>query len=288
MKLHYWRGVEVDGLCKKNFGDELNPFLWKRLLGDIFDENGKKIFIGIGSLLNDKLESEFLSTSEKIVFGTGVGYGSRPLRIDDTYKIYCVRGPLSAKALGINEELAITDGALLIRKLFDRSASKKLNRFGYMPHWTNDTRTFEKLCTDAGMFYINPNRDDIATVVQEILSCEVIFAEAMHGAIVADALRIPWVPVKSTAEVIAFKWRDWCSSIDVSYQPSAVYPIWGEAQSKDRFFRMKLKEVLVARQLNKMLKNYSCSLSRASHADTLYSRLVEKLERLKSDLSKSF
>ena len=41
----------------------------------------------------------------------------------------------------------------------------------------------------------------------------------MHGAIVADALRIPWIPLKVMPDLLEFKWQDWCMSINVPYKP---------------------------------------------------------------------
>ncbi|MGD1914332.1 MAG: hypothetical protein ACFB2X_26895 [Rivularia sp. (in: cyanobacteria)] len=65
--------------------------------------------------------------------GSGVGYGGRGLpTIDESWKIYCVRGPLSAKKLGIAPELAVSDGAALIRRMYKLSTHKR-TKFAYMP-----------------------------------------------------------------------------------------------------------------------------------------------------------
>ena len=283
MKLHYWEGLTVDNHHIRNFGDELNPFIWGKLLGDIFDESDDVIFLGIGSLLNDNLERDLPGPSLKLIFGTGVGYGKRPLHLNNTYKVYCVRGPLSARALGLDDTYSITDSALLIRHVVPDIASEKIYKFGYMPHWTNHTARLELLCRDNNIFYIDPTRPNVMEVIKEILSCETIFAEAMHAAIIADALRVPWVSVKSTKEVIAFKWRDWCASIQVPYDPHSVMPLW-EKDLNSRSFKHRLKELLVSKQLARIVNTHKPILSNAQHTDILFERLNAKMETLKIDL----
>jgi succinoglycan biosynthesis protein ExoV len=47
----------------------------------------------------------------------------------------------------------------------------------------------------------------------------------MHGAIVADALRVPWVPIVTSPRILKLKWQDWCSSVNLPYQPDHLYPL---------------------------------------------------------------
>ncbi|MEP7113232.1 MAG: polysaccharide pyruvyl transferase, partial [Ilumatobacteraceae bacterium] len=87
MKLYYYQHA--------NFGDALNLWLWPKLISaDSFDDDASSIFVGIGTLINNRLPSDAF----KIVFGTGVGYGEPVPTVDQNWKIYCVRGPLSARA----------------------------------------------------------------------------------------------------------------------------------------------------------------------------------------------
>jgi succinoglycan biosynthesis protein ExoV len=66
MKLFYFRGE--NGVT--NFGDELNMYLWPRVFPDAFDEDKSVQFVGIGTLLNDRLPA----APRTVVFGAGVGY----------------------------------------------------------------------------------------------------------------------------------------------------------------------------------------------------------------------
>jgi len=91
MKLHYFKSPQ--GIS--NFGDDLNPWLWGKLLPGSFDDDHETIFIGLGTLLNRRLPPR----SRTVVFSAGVGYGVAP-EVDDSWKIYCVRGPPVGKSVG--------------------------------------------------------------------------------------------------------------------------------------------------------------------------------------------
>ena len=108
MRLYYW--VEKSGIV--NFGDDLNPWLWKRLLPYKFNEKSNIQFIGIGTLLNECIPK----ADKTLVFGSGVGYGKSLPLIDDSWHFYFVRGPRSAHALGLDDSAAITDPAILLHQ----------------------------------------------------------------------------------------------------------------------------------------------------------------------------
>ena len=67
---------------------------------------------------------------------------------------------------------------------------------------------------------------DVEAVVQQIASSRLVIAEAMHAAIVADAFRVPWIPVTSVPETNPFKWQDWCESLDLRYKTHTITPIY--------------------------------------------------------------
>jgi succinoglycan biosynthesis protein ExoV len=212
-----------------NFGDALNTWLWPQVLPGIFDEDESTRFVGIGTLLN---VGDLPSAPYKVVFGSGAGYGKRASILDRKWRLYCVRGPLTAQALGVAPELAITDAAVLMRLVDLPPAPAKTYPVSYMPHWSSLKHwDWERLCQEAGIHFIDPNGATM-TVLDEIRRSEVVLAEAMHAAITADALRVPWIPVRAYQRILPFKWQDWCLSLDLDYQPHYL-PALYSAQSVD-------------------------------------------------------
>ncbi|NES85075.1 MAG: polysaccharide pyruvyl transferase family protein [Moorea sp. SIO2B7] len=222
MKIFYYQ--RADGLT--NFGDLLNIWLWNRLLPDVFDEDETITFVGIGTLLNNLLPQRIPQAKKLIIFSTGAGYEKNLNSIPANWHIACVRGVLSAKKLGLPPDLVVTDGAILVRRLFQPTA-KKTSSFAFMPHIHHAKfagTAWQKICTQIGFQYIDP-RWNIEKVLANLSGTEVIITEAMHGAIVADALRGPWIPVVTSARILQFKWLDWCSSMGLEYRPHYLMPL---------------------------------------------------------------
>jgi succinoglycan biosynthesis protein ExoV len=283
MKLRYYKLPNGE----KNFGDELNPWLWEKLIPGVLDEDASVAFVGIGSLINDSLPKRTRYASKTIIFGTGVGYGKELPKIDESYKIYCVRGVLSAQALGISEKLAITDGAVLIRKVFSNQAPKKY-RFSYMPHYELAGKGWETVCQNLGFGYIDP-RWSVDKVLSGISETEILLAEAMHGAIIADALRVPWIPITTNSSILTFKWQDWCSSIGVEYQPVRIARLQNPKSAEDflaplRRIRDWSRQQETAKALKWSALNHVPFLSQDSRIEMLTDQLEAKLLEFKKDV----
>lgn len=278
MKLHYFEAP--GGL--RNFGDDLNPWLWHRILPGFLDDDESAMFVGLGTLLNDKLPR----ASRTVVFGSGVGYGSGLPTVDDSWTIYCVRGPFSAKALGLPPDYAVTDGATLLRTVFKPSGQKQ-SRFAYMPHAVyaqTGSASWQALCASLGFSYIDPRRP-VEEVMTAIEHAGVLVTEAMHGAIVADALRTPWIPVITGDAILSFKWRDWCATIDVPYEPVRIRQLYDEpAPDLQKRLRGWVKRQLVRAQLSRLAKHVQPKLSEDSRVAALTEELQARLERFKKDI----
>ncbi len=108
-----------------------------------------------------------------------------------TCRIGFVRGPLTARELRLNEELAIIDPAVLVSEIVSCS-SQHDEQVGFMPHHlTYNTFNCDKIANLAGVRLIDPTAP-VLNVLNAIMQSPMILAEAMHGAIVADAMGIPW------------------------------------------------------------------------------------------------
>lgn len=203
-----------------NFGDALNAWLWDRLLGpDLRTAAPDDVFIGIGSMLNHRVPAR----PSKYVFGTGVGYGHVPVP-DDTWHVGCVRGPLSARALGLDPDAAVTDSALLVVDAVDPTPPPRLG-VSYIAHCRGHlVAPWAKIAEAAGMSYICPFLDSRA-VIDRIRRSELLVTEALHGAIIADAFDVPWIPVRCYPWVKRFKWRDWHASMGLDYRPHRLPPV---------------------------------------------------------------
>jgi len=280
MLLHYYK--HRNGI--KNFGDDLNPWLWEKLLPGVFDSKPDVLFLGVGTLLNQRTPKEV----KKVVFSTGVGYGDAP-EVDGLWKIYCLRGPLSAKALGVSLDLAVTDGAVLVKKVFPANGLKKF-KFSFMPHLTQALvggQLWREICETLKINYIDPQWET-EEILSRISNSECLITEALHGAIVADAYRIPWVPIITHQRINTFKWQDWFASLEIDYSPNRVMPLWNwqEDASFIAKFRKQIKKKLVYQQLKRIKEKSMPILSPSKRLNSLIEVLENRCVQFQSDLKR--
>ncbi|TYR30761.1 polysaccharide pyruvyl transferase family protein [Mesorhizobium microcysteis] len=215
MRLTYFQGHVP------NFGDELNPYVFDRLLPEGFlDDNDDELLLGIGSIILDSMPREPL----KHVVGSGHAYLDPPDVADGNWNIVFVRGPRTASNLGLPPSKAICDGAVLLRALDDLPSPDESDEIAFMPHYESLDRGFwQAACDLAGITMIDP-RDDIESIISRIRGLRVLVTEAMHGAIVADAVRTPWVAVRNLNKHHRHKWDDWADALDIDLRRHPLGP----------------------------------------------------------------
>ncbi|MBD2499329.1 polysaccharide pyruvyl transferase family protein [Anabaena azotica] len=299
MKLYYCKYPEG----RQNFGDALNPWLWEQLLPGILDDDPDCAFVGIGTLINDALPRRTPKAKLRVIFSTGAGYEKAMPVIDESYKIYCVRGPISAQTLGLNSDLAVTDGALLLRKVIEQNPLPKKYKFSYMPHYNFAGDGWQRVCDQLGFGYISPAWE-IEDILIRIRQTEVLICEAMHGAIVADTLRTPWIAVTTHPSILPTKWQDWCASMTLEYQPYSLSYYYQPRASKGGWANSqtsanKLDHLLTparklqdwfrqqkaARELSNLVKIAQPCLSSDNRMEEMLSRLEGCLEQFKLDFA---
>lgn len=189
-----------------NFGDNLNDIifpslgvnnslLYKKHL--VITDN---CYLGLGSILGSRINKPLT------IIGSGIGGGNLPSTF--TFQDGFVRGKLTCKVLNISESYALGDTAYFLKTYMQNLASAtKKYKYGIIPHWkTKFSKNNENI--------ISPDLP-VDDFIRRVSECEFILSEAMHGAICADILRVPFAPVKIGNNFNERKWNDWASVLDI-------------------------------------------------------------------------
>lgn len=177
------------------------------MLPNFFDDDPAELFLGIGSVFDARHDA----AAVKVVAGAGYGGYQAPPVLDANWIVHWVRGPRTARLLGLTEACGLGDPAMLLTGPGNDSARS----IGYMPHFESLARgAWAEAATAAGIALIDP-RDDPAAIITAICNCRILVSEAMHGAIVADAMRVPWIALRPLAPVHRAKWYDWADALGI-------------------------------------------------------------------------
>jgi succinoglycan biosynthesis protein ExoV len=195
MKVYRWASKHP------NFGDDLNQFLWDFLMPEVVAEEDGAILVGVGTVLSDELPPG----KPRVVIGSGAGYKPIPADIHGSdWKVYAVRGPLTSRLLGLQDNMAVVDPAVLLTRMPAFTHASGPDAI-FVPHWeTAHLKIWRDAAAAAGLRFVDP-RQDAHFVIRQIASAKLVVAESMHAAIIADAFRVPWVPIIGTHRSL-FKW----------------------------------------------------------------------------------
>lgn len=215
MQIHYHKAPGG------NFGDDLNEWIWDSLIPDL-DERGSvdDVLVGLGSILHGNR----LKPYKAGIAVMGSGYNGGALIDAGTRRrcrFYAVRGPLTKDSLALDETVAMLDPGALAPDL-QAPAKDGHGRALFIPHRAN---LFEQdgglvlsdIAEAAGLELLSPALDS-RHVLERISGASLVVSESLHGAIVADAYRVPWVAVKLGPGFTPFKWKDWGMSLDIDVE----------------------------------------------------------------------
>lgn len=277
MQLGYWKAP------RGNFGDELNPWLWPRLLPGMIVDSSDTVLIGIGSILDRRFDS----FARKVVLGAGArGPQSGPL-LDNTWTVLAVRGPLTATALRLPSELAVTDPAVLVRKWVSNMPGSR--EIGVVPYYQSSA-AWKAVCAACGYRFIPPTLP-VEEFLEAIRGCGRVLCESLHGAIVANALGIPWCALRCLSqrlegETHAFKWQDWCGSLDLEFHPLQLPPLWDlEARGFLPAARQSLKIQWIAYLLRRQVARGAFFVSSKEILEHRMDQLLRAVEMLRKSAS---
>jgi succinoglycan biosynthesis protein ExoV len=250
-----------------NFGDDLNKWLWPKLLKDCLDPSDNIYLVGIGTLLTSRRFNKTLSDAKKIVVLSSGAWERDYPKLDSRTVIYGVRGPRTAKRLGISEDFVIGDGAYLLRKLPLNPVALRF-KTAFIPHHRSEQYVdWEPICEAAGMKLVS-TRQPVDRFIAEIRSFEKVISEAMHGAIAADAFRIPWVGTRFAPNFNEEKWLDWSEALEIKLELHTLPTVYQKRLSLRRSLENFIKKNFLRfiAQTEKW-KNLPVSFQKASDTD---------------------
>jgi len=277
-----------------NFGDDLNRWMWPKIFGDnFFNEDRDIAFLGIGSILIS--DSNYIEKAEKsdtkIIFGTGVRSIKQSFNFDNSWDISFLRGPFSSLIACGKADNFITDSAYFIALLSNYSKlvnNKKKHSVSVIPYYQSvNLIDWETACEKLGWNLIKPTGKNVDDFIQQISESEYVISEAMHGAIVADVLRVPWKRLKFNAhlfegEIVSeFKWKDWLYSIDIKNN-TPIYYKTRKKKFKHNFLTWEYRKKNIKDFIRIMneAKEIDYSLSNDNTLNKIITKLTEKKETI--------
>jgi|TARA_R110002060_G_scaffold77238_2_gene88429 succinoglycan biosynthesis protein ExoV len=299
MKLFYYQ----DDM--KNFGDDLNAWLWPKILPELLDDDESHLLLGIGSILNHKLPK----AKKYTVLGSGWGYGEAP-KIDESWNVVCVRGKISCDAMGLDPELGIIDPAYLLQNLYTDEVPKKYP-VSMIPHAQSlEIGHWQEICNALGIHLIDPRTSDIDDFVYQIRASEKVLTEAMHGAIMSDCFGVPWQGYTAYSYINSVKWNDWLSVLDHSVKLECIESLYkgyedlslkekcknevklliqGLGFWQEKWFKPIPRKTnnndfkIICSQLNKLINNGNFTITSRDIVTTQLDKLNAKLKSLKEN-----
>ncbi|WP_371346335.1 polysaccharide pyruvyl transferase family protein [Ancylobacter sp. IITR112] len=300
MEIFYWKSPNG------NVGDDLNPWLWPRLFGREFLEHAAgRRFFGIGSVLDERVFCQ-PHPNGATVFGAGMRGPMKAMPLRPDVDIRFVRGPLSSAALsamGYGEIEHISDPAVLT-PLYSTVAPESSACFNppspaqqppparrssslFIPYFDTPVNVIERVCRDTGLQPL-PITSGVDRFIATLKTADKVVTEAMHGAILADAFRIPWAPCRISSgptegRTSQFKWDDWRRSLGL--EPASIVSSlpYGVIERLPDRYRRQLKGLATVRAsetVMRVLRDDRWHLSRDSILKTAQDRILEQAHRL--------
>lgn len=213
VRIYWWGKINT-----KNFGDELNPYLIRRISHTIpilcSKHSFKDYYAITGSILG-------LTNENIIVWGSGIK--SRYQVIKKPKKILAVRGPITRQRLlelDIDCPEIYGDPALLLPEVY-KSKSKKKYELGIIPHFVDFKKVKKDFSKISDIIIINMLKP-IEEVIDNICKCKRTISSSLHGLIVSHSYNIPslWAEFSKNLSGDNCKFRDYFLSVDIKpYEP---------------------------------------------------------------------
>ena len=217
----WWWNGDGDVWPKTNFGDEIMPAILSKVTGQDVEKGRLQ---GTEDLLvaGGSIAQFFFDRPNVVLWGTGI-FGDHGRHATPGWEVLAVRGPKTARALGLADATPFGDAGLLAPLLLDPAEIEAHDQVVVVPHFGH--RAYLEGRPETDRFRVLDPTGDPLEVVRGIAGASQVVASSLHGLVVADAfgkpsafLGIPGDPVMGGS----FKFEDHDQAVDVA---RAVVPL---------------------------------------------------------------
>lgn len=216
-----WKKMNIKN---SNIGDDINVYLLEELTQkkvlnyESFLHFNKENVLAIGSIIDWKCNKN------SIIWGSGIMYGDFTKHYTPK-KVCALRGKLSKaylESFNVNCPDVFGDPALLLPLVYNPIIEKKYE-IGFIPHYVDyylpHVRQYREDHPNS-LFIDLKNYDDWHQVINEILSCKIIFSSSLHGIIISDAYNVPNIYVLFSNKIAGgnIKYKDYYSGVNKEYK----------------------------------------------------------------------
>lgn len=272
--------IFVDGFPhSKNFGDALAApiveFLSEKKV--LPSKDISRFLFSLLKFKNYSVVGSILQWSKKESIVWGAGFISKE-EIKTFYKpsnVCAVRGPKTRElflSYKVDCPEIYGDPALLLPLMYNPTIAKKF-QFGIIPHFYDFNHPWIKEVSAREDVLIIDLRvsTNYKKVIDELLSCEVIFSTSLHGVIISDAYKIKNRQITLSDKVVGaeFKFADYYESVSRKH----VVPINPQV---DNIFKMPVEDEQIRINLKNLVN--SCPFITQNKKNDLLNKLKTNKE----------
>lgn len=266
---------------RHRFMDRLNEWLLLQYLRKYATLDETSVLFG-GVTFNKYLVPGYITPFSRqiLLLGTGVDENFPLTTPPHNWAVYAVRGPLTAQKLSLPPQKSVTDSAILLKGVLPPLSQKRHYPRTYLAdiQGSRHRHALEKICAEFNIHLISL-QNSMEKILEVLQQSQCVITDSLHGAIVADTLRIPWIPLLPP-QVGDFPWRDWCASMDIPFAAIQPHddPNTLETKSPPAY------DASWVRRMKKLLLQTTPVLSSDTQFNTQYNAMKSSLERLIQDL----
>jgi succinoglycan biosynthesis protein ExoV len=131
-----------------------------------------------------------------------------------------------------------------------------------------------------GWQFIDPTQA-VETTLSQLAKTRLLITSAMHGAIVADAMRIPWIAIRNSGGINTEKWVDWGAALQLTPRFHDLIDLPAEGEASPSMLTRAMSWPRAIWRLRRLATAEVAQLSDAATLAAVQDRLLEAAARLR-------